>query len=96
MSTIIDDINKYLKQFTNKAKKAEADYQSSGSPGYYRTYEKNSKLVEICQIALNAKTIVTDEKNKRIRNIEAYKEKLEERDYTFKELEKIISDIQFM
>lgn len=96
MNTKPEYIKKIMESYEHKARIAMTNYQDSGRPGYYRSYEKNTKMAEICQTALNSENIRLEGYEKRIRNISAYKEKLEKRDYSFEEIEKIFSDIMNM
>ena len=96
MNTKPEYIKEIMESYEHKARIAMTNYQDSGRPGYYRSYEKNTKMAEICQTALNSENIRLEGYEKRIRNISAYKEKLEKRDYSFEEIENIFSHIMQM
>lgn len=93
MDTRTECIKKLIEKNEKQASTAMTNYQDSGSPGYYRAYEKYSRMAEIFRIALNSECSAQVSYEKRVRNITAYKEKLEKRDYTFEELEDIFSNI---
>ena len=89
-------IKKLIEKNERQASTAMINYQDSGSSGYYRAYEKYTRMAEIFRIALNSDIAASTGYQKRCRNIEAYKEKLEKRDYSFEEIENIFSDIMKM
>lgn len=90
------DIEKYLADFEKKAEAAYRNYQDSGITSYDRSYRKNQDLAECLKIALQTDTDRTSERERRASNISKIAEALEEKEYTKKDVKKILLDIAYM
>ena len=90
------DIEKYLADFEKKAEMAYRNYQDSGITSYDRSYRKNQDLAECLKIALQTDADRTSERERRAHNISKIAEALEEKEYTKKDVKKILLDIAYM
>lgn len=89
-------IEKYLADFEKKAREAYRNYQDSGIASYDRSCRKNQDLAECLKIALQTDADKASERERRANNISKIAEALEEKEYTKKDVKKILLDIAYM
>lgn len=89
-------LEKYQSEFEKKAEEEFAKYQESGMARYEKSYEKYKDLEDICKLALYNSDAITQDKERTRRNIDSYLERLEDKNYSFEEVKKIISDIKYI
>lgn len=90
------NVEKYLADFEKKAAEAYMNYQDSGIASYERSYRKNQDLAECLKIALQTDTDRTSERERRANNISKIADALEEKEYTKKDVKKILLNIAYM
>lgn len=89
------DVERYIEEFHRKAEKARDAYQETGNGSYERTWRKYQDLKECLAIALEKQSDIDNQRERRARNIRDYAERLEDRNYTKKEVESLLINTEY-
>lgn len=86
----IKEVEKFEKEFTEKAQKYYDEYQETGMNGKYKSYAKYDDLSNICRLAIKHLESKQEQFYKRQRNYLDFLGKLVDKQYSLDELKKIV------
>lgn len=87
----IKEVEKFEKEFTEKAQKYYDEYQETGMNGKYNSYVKYDDLANICRLAIQQLNNNEGRSSQRYNNYSAYLDRfVDDRPYSLSEVKEMV------